>query len=155
MLTAQLVLPVVARRRLDKANVMEHNLTLIDGSLVEHLGRDVFGCKVDALAARLLQHGGEETHFELKRQNVDAGGTALTAFGDDLFDEEPAYRQIDRTDNDEPAIPRAVKEAILRTFVAARPVALYARRISSRNSFSFCASACSFCAPVSRPPTFR
>ena len=55
--------------------------------------------KVYALVARLFQHGGEQPHLELESQYIHARRAALAAFRDDLFDEQPPNRQVDRTDD--------------------------------------------------------
>ena len=53
------------------------------------------------------------------------------------------------------ATPDAAPDCAGAPSLPPKPVALYARRISARNSFSFWASACAFCFSVSRPPTFK
>ena len=113
---------VIARRGLDEADVVEDHLAFVHGPLVEDLGGNVFRGKVDALAARLFQHGGEQAHFELEGQHVHTGRAALAAFRDDFLDEQPAHRQIDRPDHHQPAVARAVEEAVLRlcAFIAAK-----------------------------------
>ena len=42
---------------------------------------------------------GKQAHLELESQYVHARSAALAAFGDDLFDEQPPNRQVDRTDD--------------------------------------------------------
>jgi hypothetical protein len=51
---------------------VENHLAFIDGPFVEHLGRDVFRGKVDALAASLFEHGRKEAHLKFKGQHVNA-----------------------------------------------------------------------------------
>ena len=84
-LERELVLLVVARRGFDEADVVEHDLALVHRAFVEDFCRDVFRGKVDALLLCLIQHGGEQAHFELEGEHVRARGAAFAAFGDDLF----------------------------------------------------------------------
>ena len=71
MLSASLLLLVVARSGLDEADVVEDHLALVHGPFVEDLGGDVFWRQVDAFASCLFQHGGKQSHLELEGQNVD------------------------------------------------------------------------------------
>ena len=105
---------------------MEDHLAFLYGALVEDFGGDVFRRKVNALAARLFEHGGEQPHLELEGQDVHAGRSALAAFGDDFLDEQAADGQVDRADDDQPAVRAAMEEAVLRWAPALppKPVAL-------------------------------
>jgi hypothetical protein len=44
--------------------------------------------QVDALAARLFEHRGEQAHLELESQHINARRAALPALGDHLLDEQ-------------------------------------------------------------------
>jgi len=83
------VLLVVARLRLDEADVVEGDLSPVDRALVEDFRRNVFRRKIDALAARLLPHRGEEAHLELEGEKIDARDAALAAFDDHLLRSAP------------------------------------------------------------------
>ena len=118
----ELVLLLIARRRLDEAYVVEDHLAFVHRPLVEHLGGNVFRGKVNALTARLFQHGREQSHFELESQHIHTGRAALAALRDDFLDEQPPNGQVYRPDHHQPAVARPVEEAVLRrrAFAAAK-----------------------------------
>ena len=72
-------------------HIVENHLILIHCPLVEHLGGDVLGDDVNALAARFVQHVGEQPHLKLKAQHVHAGDVLLAAFQDHLFDKQACH----------------------------------------------------------------
>ena len=76
------------------------------------------GVRSMPLSLRLVERGRKQPHLELERQHVHARGAALAAFGDDLLDEQSSDRQVDRTDDDQPAGVLAVEEARMPVAVA-------------------------------------
>jgi hypothetical protein len=96
------VVALDVRLDLDEGHIVEDHLVLLHRPLVEHLGRDVLGRDVDALGAGLVQHVGEQPHLELEAEDVHLGDVLLAAFQDDLFDEQPRHRQVDRPDRHQP-----------------------------------------------------
>ena len=90
------------RLDLNEGHVVEHYLVPLDRPLIEHVGGDVFGRDVDALFPRLVQHVREQAHLELEAEDVHLGVVLLAAFKDDLLDEKPRHRQINRADRDQP-----------------------------------------------------
>ena len=79
-----------------------------------------FGRDVDALGPRLVQHVGEQPHLELEAQDVHLGDVLLAAFEDDLLDEQPRHRQVDRPDGHQPPGLLAVEAGEARRLL--RPV---------------------------------
>src|SRR5262249_10276145 len=106
----ELVLGVITRRGLDEADVVEDDLAFFDSALVEDFGRDVLGGEVETLSLGFVEDCGEQAHLELEGEDVGAGGAALAALGDGLFDEQTADGQVDGADDDESAGKLAVKE---------------------------------------------
>ena len=105
------LVPIDSRRDLDGRDVVEDDLIPFDGAFVEDLRRDVLGRDVDALIAGFLQDVGEQPHLELEPENIDAGDVLLAALQDDLFDEQPRHRQVDRSHRDQPSCPLSLKRS--------------------------------------------
>ena len=94
---------------LDVRHIVEHDLVLLDGPLVEHLSRNVFRGDVDALGAGFVQHIGKQAHLKLKAKDVHLGDVLLAALQNDLLHEQPRHGKIYGSDRNEPSSFLAVE----------------------------------------------
>ena len=69
-------------------------------------------------AARLVEDVGEKPHLELETEDIDLGDVLLAALQDDLLDEEPRHRQVDRPHRHQPPGALAVEGGEIFTFSA-------------------------------------
>ena len=69
----------------NKRHVVEHHLIAFHRPFVEHFGRDIFRCDVNAFVFRLIQHVGEQPHLKLKTEDIHLSDSVFAAFEDDFL----------------------------------------------------------------------